>query len=55
MFCLLVYMCTTGIPDAQERQKSESDHLELELQMFVSHYIGLGDWIWVLCKSNKYS
>lgn len=36
MFSLNVCICTTNLPDALGGQKRALDHLELELQMFVS-------------------
>lgn len=35
-------MCTMYIPDVQRGQEDVWDLLELELQMFVSHYMGAG-------------
>ena len=34
-------------------QKRASDPLELELQMVVSHHVGVRNCTWVLCKSRK--
>ena len=46
-------MCTTCMVGALESQTV--DLLELELRMFVNHYVGAEKQIWIFCKSNKYS
>jgi hypothetical protein len=48
-------MYTAYAPDTQRDQKRESDCLELELQMVVSHHVDAGNQTQVLCKSNKCS
>lgn len=40
-FCLHVSMCTTSMDGAHEEQKSSWDTPELELQMIMSHYVGV--------------
>lgn len=49
-----VCMCTACMPDALRGQNSLY-HLELDLQMVVSHHVGAGNQIQVFCKSNKCS
>jgi hypothetical protein len=42
-------------PVSRGGQKRALDPQELELQMVVSHHVGVGEQTWVLCKSNKCS
>lgn len=49
-FCLNVCMCITYMAGAHGIQRGESDTLELELWMFVSHHIGAGNWVLLLCR-----
>jgi hypothetical protein len=39
---MFVYMCTMCLPNACRGQKRESDPLELELEMVVSHHVSAG-------------
>jgi hypothetical protein len=41
-----------AVPSEPEQ---ESDSLELELKMIVSHHVGAGNQTQVFCKSNKCS
>lgn len=45
-------LCTTRVPDAHGDQKRALGALELELEIVVGHYVGAGNRIWVLWKSN---
>lgn len=43
--CLHTYVCTTGLPGAQEdKNKGLESPSELELQRAVRHHVGSGDW-----------
>lgn len=48
-------MHTTWMHHAHRAQKKVLDPLELELWVLVSHYVGAGNRVQVLCKSNKSS
>lgn len=59
-FSVHVYVCVGGwlyvlsvCAEASKRKKMESYSLELQLQVVVSHYVGAGDRVKVLCKSTK--
>lgn len=47
--CISVYHMSVSI------QKRASDSLKLELQMAVSYYIDVKNWIHVLWKNSQYS
>ena len=52
IFILSVWVfCLYALP--MEARRRVWDLLGLELQMVVSHHVGSGNWMWVLCKSNK--
>lgn len=53
VFCLHVYLCTAGVPGAQEGQQRASDPLKLELQTVVSHYVSTGNQTWVNFSSHS--
>lgn len=60
LFCmwtlyLSACMCTMYITGTQGSQKRILDPLKLELWMVVNHFVGSENWIWVLCRGNKYS
>lgn len=55
LFYLHVYTCTMCVPGARWSQKGTSDLSNLELWAVVSFYIGLGNQLQVLCKSNTCS
>jgi hypothetical protein len=42
-------MCVTSACRGQK----VLEHLELELQILVSHHVGAGNQTWVLCQSSK--
>lgn len=44
-----VFEFSMFLPDAQGVRKRTSELLELELDMFVSHYMDAGNWTQVLC------
>lgn len=46
---LPVCMCACSVHGDQKRVQ---DPLELELRMFVSHNVGVGNGTWVLCRSS---
>lgn len=48
-------LCTTWVPGATEDQKRTSDSLDLELQMVVSCYVDVKNWIRVPWKNSQYS
>lgn len=52
MFCLHIYLCMAYVPGALVGQTATSDHLELELQIVVIHYVGAGNQAQVFCKSK---
>lgn len=53
VFCLHVWMCTTYVSGAHGGQKGEPEPLEQELQKFISHHVGAGNWTQTLCKIIK--
>lgn len=52
--CLHACLCTLCVPGAYRGWK-ESDHPELQLQMVVSHCVGIGNGTQVLGKNHKCS
>lgn len=49
IFCLHVYLCSTHMPGTQGIQKKVLDSLGLEVEMFLSHHVGLiRNRTWVL-------
>lgn len=49
-FCLHVCLYTVYVPGALSGQKMAPDHLQLGLQMGVSHYVGAGNQTSILLK-----
>jgi hypothetical protein len=49
LYCVCVCVCVTS----EAREEAES--LEQELQGFVSHHVGAGNQIFILCKSYQSS
>lgn len=43
VFCLHVYLCTTSMLVPSRGQKGASEHLEIELQMIVTHLVSSGN------------
>ena len=48
-----MYVRTMCVPGTHRAQKNVLDPLEVELQMVLSHYVGVGNQTWVLCKGNS--
>ena len=62
--CLFCFMHTSVLPTCislyhglgtHKAQKTALDHLGLELQMGVSHFVGTENQAWVLWKNSQYS
>jgi hypothetical protein len=49
--CVCVCVWTTFIASVKARREHQI-YLETELQMVVSHHVGVGNQIWVLCKNS---
>jgi hypothetical protein len=50
-----VCVCVCTMPRACRSQKRESDSLQLDLQMFVGHHVGVENQTQFLCKDNDCS
>lgn len=54
MFCLHTCLNTICVSGALRGQKRALDLLQLELQTFMSHYVGARNWTRVPCWSSKH-
>lgn len=54
-FAYIYVYVLTWMPGVPWHQKMVLDFLQLELQLVVSHSVGTGNWIWIICRNSKCS